>query len=168
MKTKELKILFLLFTIYYSLFTGVTGCGKKKTKPVGQVVPTQVVPTLTPATKPKPTKPERTLYVYQGHRSRDPFIPLTGTLATSRKGSEKLTARSLRAFSVKGIIEDKKGKIALLSAPGGRNYMLKEGKLIDPEGKIVPEITGMIEKNKITFFLAEENVELNIMEESKR
>lgn len=167
MKIKKLVVLLLLSTFYFLLSTGI-GCGKKETKPVKRVEPTQTVVLPPPAaTKPEPTKAKKMAYVYQGHRFRDPFVPLTGGLATSKKLSEKLTATNLRSFSVKGIIEDEKGKIVLLTAPGGKNYILKEGKLVNAEGKIIPEVKGNIEKNKIIFLTADGKVELNITEETK-
>lgn len=176
MKIKKLVVLFLLSTLYFLLSTGI-GCGKKEIKPVKRIEPVQKVAPPASATVPQPpavpsqtAKPQvakKITYVYQGHRFRDPFIPLTGGLVKSAKLAEKLTVTSLRSFSVKGIIEDEKEKIALLSAPGGKNYVLKEGNLIDSEGKAVPEIKGKIEKNKVIFFLADTKVELNITEENK-
>ncbi|HCJ66435.1 MAG TPA: hypothetical protein DHV62_03690, partial [Elusimicrobia bacterium] len=115
---------------YFLLSTGI-GCGKKETKPVKRVESIQTVIPPAPVAKPEPTKAKKMAYVYQGHRFRDPFISLIGGLATSKKLSEKLTATNLRSFLVKGIIEDEKGKIVLLTAPGGKNYILKEGKLVD-------------------------------------
>jgi len=170
MEKKKFSLLFVycfLFFAFGSLLLATLGCGKKKTKPVKQIEPRQTIVTPAPVVKPEPVKTKKIVYVYQGHRFRDPFIPLTGGLVTSKKLSEKLTAGNLRSFVVKGIIEDEKGKIALLTAPGGKNYLLKEGKLIDSEGKTITGIKGTIEKNKVVFFLGEGKVELNIMEENK-
>ncbi len=164
MEIKRLSFCFTFFALCFLLFvTG--GCAKKKNKPVEKVEVTQtvVIPPLVP--KPEPIK--KIVYSYQGNYFPDPFVPLNFGSSTGKKSNNKLTANNLRSFKVKGIIEDLKGKFVLFNGPGGKNYILKEGKLIDPEGKTIPEIKGVVEKNKIVFFMAETKVELNITEENR-
>ncbi len=133
-------------------------------------VSTEIAKTL-PAeteTKPTPAKVEEVTYFYQGKSFRDPFVPLIGEMASiSRRMKPRVYFPNLRSLALKGIIEDSKSLIALIIDAEGRAFILKEGKLLDPNGKIVPGISGTIKKDKIMLLTREKKIELELREAKK-
>lgn len=157
-----------LLTALCSLLFANSGCGKRKTEPVKPTEKvSEVAKVVVPEPKTKPIKEKKVVYVYQGHRFRDPFIPLTGETAGVSRTKRGVYLPNLRSLVLKGIIEDAGGLIALIIDGEGKNFILKEGKLVDPEGKIVPGISGIIKEGKIIFSSGQTKVELKLKEAGK-
>lgn len=162
-----MKFSTLLLTAYCLLLAVASGCAKKKPKPVKRLEPAPVVTPAMPEKKSEPAKTKEVAYIYRGHRFRDPFIPLTGRRISSPTTKEGITMPNLRSLSLKGILKDPAGPIALISDAEGKNFILKEGKLLSPEGKIVPNVRGEIKKDKIIISTAERKIELEVKEGQK-
>lgn len=88
---------------------------------------------------------------YGGVKYRDPFIPLTSSrgIAPAHSATAELNRNELAGLSLKGILEDSEGEYALLVNPAGYAYILKKGRLINQWGKVVPNVVGMVKKEKV-------------------
>ncbi|OGR98019.1 MAG: hypothetical protein A2902_00365 [Elusimicrobia bacterium RIFCSPLOWO2_01_FULL_64_13] len=96
-------------------------------------------------------------YSYPHGSKRDPFVPLIGgarsVASQSGDGSSFTTQEGYRTsvanLLLKGILKDKKGKIALISTSDGEPYTLKSGRVYDKKNRRVAGITGVIKENSV-------------------
>lgn len=119
------------------------GCGGEELPPV-QPAPVARPFQVSVSTAPK-SLPVR--YDYRGDRYRDPFVPLTGEGMTFA-GSEDVIVPQLGTLSLKGIIDDGRQRIAIISG-GGITYLLKGSQLYDNRQRLVRGITGAIKKDSV-------------------
>jgi len=139
----NLKLNYLLFTLV-ALFAG--SCGYED-------LPTQNV-TKTPAPAQNGSgltvykKKETTHYNYRGDKFRDPFVPLNGEGFNTSSLSDEVAVPNLASLSLKGIFDDGKIKMALISG-GGVNYILKGTHLYDNRQRLVRGISGVIKSESV-------------------
>jgi len=141
-----MKLKFRYIFLFLTAFAAAS-CGYKDL-PVHNV-------TQTPAPRPAATeqfnnrKQETPRYVYRGDRFRDPFAPLSGEGTYSAVLlSEEVAVPNLGSLVLKGIFEDSKIKMALISG-GGINYILKGTRLYDSRQRLVRGISGIIRKDDV-------------------
>lgn len=101
---------------------------------------------LTPPAPEKKVEPPK--YAYPHGDKRDPFIPLTGG---SRTGSVNL-AQNFANLELKGILRDRRGKIAVIAASDGESYTLRGGKVYDRRNRIVSQVTGIIKQESVVLY----------------
>jgi type IV pilus assembly protein PilP len=96
--------------------------------------PTPAPPAAAQAVAPEPAVAEAEPYTYDPQGRRDPFVSLVG------RGSEPLpTSRAagvpgllVSEVTVKGIIRDRNGFLAMIQAPDTKTYLVRSGdKLLD-------------------------------------
>ena len=125
--------------ILYALCVLIIGCGRKlEVKGVEKKEKAKPVVVL-------PEKKVEAKYVYRGHIRRDPFVSLEGKKILSPYLNSQGEGRmpQIGLLALKGIVNDKTGKIALLSTPQG-SYILRNNTLYDNRNRIVKGITGKI------------------------
>jgi hypothetical protein len=96
--------------------------------------------TQTPAS----AEPSYMSYRYEGDRYRDPFIPLNGVGSDS--GNDH--APQISSLILKGIIQDDKGRVAIMSS-GVSSYILRAGRLYDGRNRPVKGISGVIKAQSV-------------------
>lgn len=92
--------------------------------------------------------------LYRPASTRDPLIP--STVYGDSKAQKAATAEtakssfSVHALSLSGVMEDSRGKQALLKdAAAGAVYVLRAGRLYDSRKKMVPGVTGVIRGKQV-------------------
>ena len=90
------------------------------------------------------TPKEKPLYVYQGDKFRDPFVP-AGVTSNYQPDAIFDTKR----VSVKAIIFSPSMKSAVLSVGGTMSYFIKDERIFDVMGKNVPGYTAKIYESKV-------------------
>ena len=130
------------------LLTLVVGCGKKAKRITETAKPPEkpVMETVQPLIK-KTTF----YYEYRAANMRSPFAPLSGAgkVISTEPESEVTVTVDINNLVLKGIIYDEKSRNALLSAPSGESYIVKEGKLLAQNGKYVEGIAGIVKKESV-------------------
>jgi len=131
-----MKKTLICIVICLSLFC----CGRKEVK---KVTPVKKKPAVKTVKVSSTAVRERVKYVYEGLSYRDPFIPLSGEkMAKAKLGLTKdAIVPNLGSLEIKGIIVDKKDRIALFTSPYG-SYIFVNGKLYDSQNRLVKGITG--------------------------
>ena len=133
----RVKNIFLLI-----LATGLfAGCGKKNPPAAPIAAPANVQTIENKIQEPPKEKP---LYVYQGDKFRDPFVP-AGVTSNYQPDAVFDPKRVL----VKAIIFSPSMKSALLSVGGNMSYFVKENRIFDVMGKNVPGYSANIFENKV-------------------
>jgi hypothetical protein len=92
-------------------------------------------------------------FVYRGDRHRDPFVPLTGD-GVAVSSPEEVVTPNIGALTLKGIIDDGKQKIALISS-GATTYVLRGSRLYDNRQRLVRGITGAIKRDSVVMIGAD-------------
>jgi hypothetical protein len=132
--------------VFIPLILALFGAGCKKANvnlnPALPQVPFRPSQTADQNKKKTPTR-----YEYPGFRFREPFIPLTGSDFTMRSANE-IVVPNIESLKLKGIIGDKKSRMALL-AGGGISYILQDSKLYDNRRRVVPGISGVIKRGSV-------------------
>lgn len=127
----------------------LTGCsGKDDYKSLSELVPS---PKLS-AEMPQPeAKAEAPRYFYPYASKRDPFAPLVGNAgyAGASSGGQGLSSGEMTNLELKGILRDRKGKVALISASDGEPFVLRSGRIYDKKNRIVSGISGIIKENSV-------------------
>ncbi len=128
----------------------VLGCSKKKSdvQSLAELVPSPKEP-VGAIMQPEPRlEPPRYFYPYSA--KRDPFTPLLGTLAR-RPGGDGLglTGGELTNLELKGILRDRKGKVAIIAASDGEPFILRAGRIYDQKNRIVSGVSGIIKENSV-------------------
>lgn len=95
----------------------------------------------------KAKKKEVKKYVYRSSNRRDPFL----TPGLKADSYTKAGSVDISMLELKGIIDapEKKEKYALVSGPGGESYIVKGGKLINLNNKVVPGVSGTIKEDRV-------------------
>jgi type IV pilus assembly protein PilP len=108
---------------------------------------TPAKPAAPPAAAPAPPKQELPViepgYVYQPDGRRDPFISLLGrgeqTPSTAARPSG-LSGLLIGEVTVKGVLRDRSGFMAMLQAPDNKTYVVRVGdKLLDGSVKSISQ-----------------------------
>jgi hypothetical protein len=94
-------------------------------------------------------------YTYYGDRYRDPFIPLNGDIRSDQSAYDR--PPQITALMLKGIVQDAKGRMALLTS-GVNSYVLKGGRLYDGRNRIVKKIAGVIKTESVVLIGADRTV----------
>jgi len=109
--------------------------------------------------------------VYKPINGRDPMVPSTfygDQKGTTAKPKDKNAAPAGQAvekgtFSVygltlTGIMEDSRGRQALMRDTGGAVYMLKAGRLTDAKKKLVPGVSGVVKGKQVILMTDDKKV----------
>lgn len=130
------------------LLTGVVfACGQKK-----EIVSEKPVPALAPVVVSVSTETKKIVlpqYYYQGEKYRDPFVPLVGGGKSAYQPTE-IVPPNLGTLTLKGIITDSKGVSMAILSSGGISYFLKSGRLYDSQYRLIPGISGIVRKDRVT------------------
>ena len=125
------------------------------------------------------TPPATVEQAYKPVNPRDPLVPATvfgdqkGTGAPKAKGgaaAEKAQAVEKGTFTVyaltlTGIMEDSRGREALLRDAAGAVYTLKAGRLTDAKKKPVPGVSGVVKGKQVILMTEDKKVHhLNLRE----
>ena len=114
-------------------------------------------PVTTSAEQAEYKKKEIPRYSYKGDKFRDPFIALNGEgMSASASLSEEVTIPNIGGLTLKGIFDDGKIKMALISG-GGINYILKGSHLYDSRQRLVRGISGIIKKDSVIMIAPDKN-----------
>ena len=82
-------------------------------------------------------------YNYKPAGRRDPFMSLILGLKEKKvAGLTPLQLRSLGELKVIGIVWEGRSYVAMIEAPDGKGYMVREGVLVGPEGGVVRKISA--------------------------
>lgn len=154
MTIKKLRI-FLnpssLLAVFF--FMALSSCGGKKTgdlMDLSQMFPPSIVeklPDLLPETKEEPPR-----YFYPHAAKRDPFVPLIGgeAFSSASKGSGKdLAAGELSNLELKGILKDRRGKIAIITTTDGEPFVLRSGRIYDRKNRVVSGVSAIIKEKSV-------------------
>ncbi|MGB9822834.1 pilus assembly protein PilP [Thermodesulfovibrio sp.] len=94
-------------------------------------------------------------YNYDAQQLRDPFAPLIVKREARKKGASPLETYEIEELKLTGIAKDKKGALALLQAPDGRFYIVRENDRIGYSGgkviKILMDSIEIRENNKVKY-----------------
>lgn len=114
---------------------------------------------------------------YRPVNARDPLIPATvyGDQKGGEKGNGKASAAasasvekgtfSVYALTLTGIMEDSRGREALLRDAAGSLYTLRAGRLTDSKKKAVPGISGVVKGKQVILMTEDKKVHhLNLRE----
>jgi len=85
-------------------------------------------------------------YDYLGDRFRDPFLPLIGDARALDANNE--LPPSIASLILKGIVQDTKGRVALLTT-GASSYVMRGGRLYDGRNRIVKKISGVVKADSV-------------------
>ena len=126
----------------------LAGCsGKDEYKSLAVLVPSPTQKAAPPAPEVKPETPR---YVYPYASMRDPFTPLAGGAASvGSSASQDMSNGDLGNLELKGILRDRKGKVAMISASDGEFFVLRSGRIYDKKNRIVSGISGIIKENSV-------------------
>ena len=166
MSTKFIRI--CIFVVFLGLSIAIYGCGKKKDS--GRVItPTRVPPVSRKVILPKRKEIREPKYIYKGSRYRDPFSSLEETVTFGASISERAPLSiNIETLKLTGIIsEPGKKRYAILSdSRGSGGFVVKNGRLLNIDGKIVPGIAGVVKQDKVVL-ITDDNIikELKLREE---
>ncbi|MGB9891704.1 pilus assembly protein PilP [Thermodesulfovibrio yellowstonii] len=73
-------------------------------------------------------------YSYDAQKLRDPFAPLIVKREERKKGASPLESYDIEELKLTGVAKDKKGSLALIQAPDGRFYIVRENDRIGFSG----------------------------------
>lgn len=99
---------------------------------------------------------------YKAMKLRDPFVSLQGGGGQRVVGEAVVPVESfnIHYLELKGILEDPGGKAALLVDPAAAvSYILKDGKVLDAKGEIVPGVTGKIQGQGVRLITSENDIQ---------
>jgi hypothetical protein len=94
-------------------------------------------------------------YTYYGDRYRDPFVPLNGDIRSDLDAMDR--PPQLSALQLKGIVQDAKGRMALLTS-GVNSYILNGGRLYDGRNRMVKKIAGIIKTDSVVIIGSDRTV----------
>jgi hypothetical protein len=133
------------YYIFVSLILLISSCGYKE-------LPTQKNVILPAVASEKEQyvykKKDYVRFEYRGDKFRDPFVPLNIEGFASTNLSDEAIVPNISSLALKGIFDDSKLKIALISG-GGVNYILKGSHLYDNRQRLVRGISGIIKKDSV-------------------
>lgn len=158
MKGDLSKMIVRLFVV--CLLLVLVGCGddpiaSAPKKSVNKVRPAKAMPAIVESKK---DEQEKSVFTYSPIGIRDPFESLLKKETKSRKaGAPKtpLEKFDLGQFRVQAILIGKGAPRAMVSAPDGKNYILKPGLKIGKNNGVIRDITkSAIVIEELTFDLA--------------
>ena len=148
MLNKFIKIYICLMVL--SLLIGIYGCGKKK---AGRVItPTRMPPVSKKVILPKRTEIRVPKYVYKGERYKDPFVSLEANVRLGSSISERAPLDiNIETLRLTGIISEpgKKRSAILSDSRGSGGFIVKNGRLLNIDGKMIPGVAGVVKKDKV-------------------
>ncbi len=119
------------------------------TAPAAAVLPTPLASAASAGSSqgvmPPAPKPSYSSYTYYGEKYRDPFIPLLGD---SRPDTSNDRPPAIASLTLKGIVQDANGRMALLSS-GVASYILRGGRMYDGRNRMVKKISGVIKADSV-------------------
>ncbi|MBI4217933.1 MAG: hypothetical protein HY610_02325 [Elusimicrobia bacterium] len=149
------------FFLFFCLALVLSSCIKEEDEMLESGPPSQTESSVSPvASAAGSVKQEPPRYVYPFAHEKDPFRPLVGS-GVSKGSADKDPQRIVLNFSLlelKGIIQDKNGKIALISSRDGEPFTLKSGRIYDKRNRKMNGVTGIIKENSIVIFGESNNV----------
>lgn len=96
-------------------------------------------------------------YNYDSQKLRDPFAPLIVKREEIKKGAFPLESYDIEELKLTGIVKDKNISLALIQAPDGRFYILRENDRIGFSGgrviRILKDRMEIKEENKKVRYL---------------
>ena len=102
------------------------------------------------APPPPPENKMETRYFYPYATKRDPFVPLVGGVFQAGSGDKSdLAEGELTNLELKGIMRDRRGKVALISSNSGEPYTLRAGRVYDRKNRIVSGVSGIIKESSV-------------------
>ena len=154
MNSRIVRIIFLVILL------GLSGCAKKKAKPVSQkpVKEKEIV------TAKKIEEKRQVRYRYGGERHRDPFAPPEEKAEGIRRVGKRGIEIDLSRLKLTGIIvsPSSRDNYALIDAGGGRGYIVKGGKLIDNYNRVLDGVAAIVRKDKVILITSD-----NVIQELK-
>jgi hypothetical protein len=92
------------------------------------------------------------VYVYKG--GRDPFLPLTGPgmggLDVPRASGEEVDGFNPASLELKGILQTRTGRWAVLRHPGANtSFLVKDGRIEDSKRKAVTGFVGIVKEKSL-------------------
>ncbi|OIO04893.1 MAG: hypothetical protein COX65_04125 [Elusimicrobia bacterium CG_4_10_14_0_2_um_filter_56_8] len=101
---------------------------------------------------------------YKPGNTRDPLIP--ATVYGDQKGTGKLGKGqavekgtfTIYGLTLTGIMEDSRGRQALLRDAAGDVYTLKAGRLTDGRKKLVPGVSGVVKGKQVILMTEDKKV----------
>ncbi len=97
------------------------------------------------------------VYSYDAQQLRDPFASLIVKREERKKGVSPLESYDMEELKLTGVAWDKKGGMALIQAPDGRFYIIRENDRIGFSGgrvtKILKDAVEIKENNKKTTYM---------------
>jgi len=127
----------------------VAGCARLDDMDLGQdAVPVAARSgTLPPVELPPHEKAPQ--YVYAGAQYRDPFIPMDQGAVTFAQRDNITSGIDPATLFLKGVIRDGEQSIALLLDTAGNTYFVRDKKLVDMKGRVIPGIVGIMKDESI-------------------
>lgn len=101
-------------------------------------------PVITP--RPPREKKETLKYAYAGEKFRDPFVALMSE--TTQTNANSAAAPSLGALTLKGIFDDGRQMVAMISG-NGSTYFLRDKRLYDNRQRMIRGYTGIIRTDSV-------------------
>ncbi len=133
------------------MFCVLWGCSKKAepVKSLAQKYPETVVGRAAETLAEEKAEPPK--YFYPFAAKRDPFAPLVGiTSGTNDPASGKGLAKGeLSNLELKGIMLDRKGKVAYIASTTGEVFFLRSGRIYDKKNRVVAGVSGIIKENSV-------------------
>ena len=123
-------------------------CAKsEESKSLAELIPAPAEP---PVTNVQPAAPVVSAkYVYPFSSRRDPFSPMDGTINYADSGVSSLARGETTNLELKGILQDRKGKMAIITSSDGEPFVLRSGRVYDRKNRIIPGIAGIIKENSV-------------------
>jgi len=133
--------------IFLSIALGLTGCPRKKPKPV----PKEPIKEKEIVAAKKIEEERLVRYRYGGEKLRNPFTPSEVSGAGIRKVGKRGIEIDLNRLKLTGIMMSSLSRdhYALIDSGGGRGYIVKGGKLIDSYNRIVDGVAAIVRKDKV-------------------
>lgn len=154
----------LIIMVFFSMF--LTSCSKNDES--------LKLPSVTPPAKVTPPTPikkeEFAKYVYPHATQRDLFIPLVGSAASGSGNMGSVIDRrgEFVSLELRGIMRDKRGKVAMISTSDGQTYFLKAGKIYDKRNRIISGVSGIIKENSVVLISQNKTMkELHLVKKEK-
>jgi hypothetical protein len=131
-------------TLFGFCLLGLAACAQEDLPPMPVTPPMARTAAATDVAVQKKTDAQ---YAYGGERYRDPFVSLAGE-AVQSTGTDELVTPNVSALTLKGIFNDGKQSIAIVSA-GVNSYTLKGSRLYDNRNRLIKGITGVVRKESV-------------------
>lgn len=105
-----------------------------------------------------PQKLEVARYYYPSSDERDPFAPLSGSASYSGRSNSQMVFQNFANLELRGIMRDRKGKIAVIGATSGEAFVLKSGRIYDQRNHLINGVTGIIKESSVVLISSNRTV----------